>query len=139
MDVINSSTYLYRLAQQHAETYVAEKMALVGDAAHVVHPAGGQGMSLAIQDAAALADAAGPVLTQGAADDELQRGLVSYEGERRPLNAKAMTTAHRAARFARPGRLNYLLAKTTLRALARLPGGFRVISRRFFGAAETAR
>jgi len=139
MDVRSSSTYLYRLAQQHASTYVAEKMALVGDAAHVVHPAGGQGMSLAIQDAAALAEAAGPVLTQDAADDELQKALLSYEGERRPLNAKAMKTAHRAARFARPGRLNYLLAKTTLRALAHLPGGFRVISRRLFGAAETAR
>jgi len=38
------------------QTYRADRLALVGDAAHCCHPVGGQGMNLGIRDAAALAE-----------------------------------------------------------------------------------
>lgn len=52
----------YPLGFHHAATITAERLALVGDAAHGIHPIAGQGLNLGFRDVAALAE----VLVEGA-------------------------------------------------------------------------
>jgi len=55
-----------------ARSFIAERLALVGDAAHVIHPIAGQGLNMGLKDVAALAevvvDAARLGMDLGAAD-----------------------------------------------------------------------
>jgi 2-octaprenyl-6-methoxyphenol hydroxylase len=46
----------YPLSLLLAESYVATRLALIGEAAHTIHPIAGQGLNLGIRDVAALAE-----------------------------------------------------------------------------------
>jgi 2-octaprenyl-6-methoxyphenol hydroxylase len=49
--------WAYPLSLMQAERYVDRRLALVGEAAHVIHPIAGQGLNIGIRDVAALAEA----------------------------------------------------------------------------------
>lgn len=66
----------YPLGLTLARSFVAERVALVGDAAHGIHPIAGQGLNLGVKDVAALAHVLGDARTRGedfAAPDVLAR------------------------------------------------------------------
>ncbi|MDH4258932.1 MAG: FAD-dependent monooxygenase [Gammaproteobacteria bacterium] len=61
----------FALRLVHARRYAAARVALIGDAAHTVHPLAGQGINLAFMDAAALVDVIGAALKAGDDPGEL--------------------------------------------------------------------
>jgi 2-octaprenyl-6-methoxyphenol hydroxylase len=46
----------FPLGLMHAERYTDRRLALIGEAAHVIHPIAGQGLNLGLRDVAALAE-----------------------------------------------------------------------------------
>lgn len=81
-----------------AERFVADRVALVGDAAHAIHPVAGQGFNLGLRDVAALAevlaDAAGLGLDPGAATV-----LRDYQRRRRFDSASLTASTHGLVRL----------------------------------------
>lgn len=74
--------FSYPLNLTLANAYVAPRVALVGDAAHGVHPIAGQGLNLGLRDVAALAEVLVEAMRRGediGAIDVLER----YQGWRR--------------------------------------------------------
>jgi 2-octaprenyl-6-methoxyphenol hydroxylase len=76
--------WTYPLSAMLAARYTTQRMALVGDSAHGIHPIAGQGLNLGLRDALALADLmiqAGP-----GADFGAPSLLAAYQAARRPAN-----------------------------------------------------
>ena len=71
-----------------ADRYVSGRVALAGDAAHVVHPLAGQGMNLGLRDVACLARVLRDARERGG-DIGAAHVLRRYERERRSENALA--------------------------------------------------
>jgi 2-octaprenylphenol hydroxylase len=76
----------FPLCARHAMQYVMPGIALIGDAAHAVHPLAGQGANLGLQDAAKLADVINTAL--GHAEHPGDRPVLRrYERARKGENA----------------------------------------------------
>jgi monooxygenase len=82
----------------HAPRYVADGLAILGDAAHPMSPVGGQGANAAIADALALAEVADAALR---ANDVSAARLAAYEVRRRPANERSVGLSRLAARLVR--------------------------------------
>jgi 2-octaprenylphenol hydroxylase len=76
----------YPLALWHSREYVRAGLALVGDAAHTIHPLAGQGVNLGFLDAATLVEVLGDSVAAGG-DACAIRALRRYERWRRSENA----------------------------------------------------
>ena len=84
----HSPTWISRFtdATRQAAEYRSGRVLLVGDAAHIHYPAGGQGIGLGIQDAVNLGWKLAQVVT-GASPEAL---LDTYHAERHPAGARAL-------------------------------------------------
>jgi ubiquinone biosynthesis UbiH/UbiF/VisC/COQ6 family hydroxylase len=82
----------FPLAAAHASQYTGLRFALIGDAAHRVHPLAGQGVNLGFQDAAALAETLVDHLSSPAADPGDPLALRRYERWRTGANLATLAT-----------------------------------------------
>ncbi|MDR9439968.1 MAG: UbiH/UbiF/VisC/COQ6 family ubiquinone biosynthesis hydroxylase [Halomonas sp.] len=122
----------FPIRRRHAERYVRPRLALVGDAAHVIHPLAGQGLNLGLQDAAALSDRVVSAFQAG--QDPGGRGPLSgYARTRRPQTLAmiaAMETFHHV--FTGPAPLRDAGA-AGLAVAERLEGAKRQVMRHALG------
>ena len=81
----------FPLALWHAREYVRPRLALVGDAAHTIHPLAGQGVNLGFLDAAALVQVLSNAEASGG-EPFGTRALRRYERWRRSENALMLGT-----------------------------------------------
>lgn len=81
----------FPLKRQHAQRYVAEGVALAGDAAHMIHPLAGQGVNIGLLDSAVLAEEVLNAKSAGQAWESLDV-LKRYEDRRRRHNFLMMQT-----------------------------------------------
>ncbi len=103
----------FRIHHRIAQTYRSGRLVLAGDAAHVHSPAGGQGMNLGIQDAAALADA----LVSRAPNASLEQ----YARNRRDVAQQVVALTDRLTRLATLPRELRPLRNTAIGAFGHLP------------------
>lgn len=81
----------FPLTQRHGVDYVQPGIALIGDAAHTIHPLAGQGVNLGFSDARVLAEELGRTLEQGSNLGGMQT-LKRYQRRRKPDNLAMMAT-----------------------------------------------
>ena len=80
----------FPLAVRHSHRYTGERFALIGDAAHQIHPLAGQGVNLGLLDAAALAETLATHLATRLADPGDAQVLRHYERWRKGANLLSM-------------------------------------------------
>ncbi|WP_349431082.1 FAD-dependent monooxygenase [Methylomarinum sp. Ch1-1] len=88
----------FPLKRQHAQHYVKQGVALVGDAAHMINPLAGQGVNIGLLDAAALAEVLVEADRRGENIADVAV-LKRYEEMRRHENLKMMTVMDVFYRF----------------------------------------
>ena len=84
-----SRRFAFPLRQRHAKDYIADGLALVGDAAHTIHPLAGQGANLGYGDVRALLEELERARELGLAPDDASV-LARYQRRRKGENLAMM-------------------------------------------------
>jgi 2-polyprenyl-6-methoxyphenol hydroxylase-like FAD-dependent oxidoreductase len=123
----------FRLHHRVADRYRAGPLLLLGDAAHVHSPAGGQGMNTGIVDAVLL----GRMLGEVVAGRRPDAWLDGYGAQRRPAAEKVLALAGRLTGMATTrGASRQFVRNTLLSALNMLPPARRRIELNLSGLAR---
>jgi 2-polyprenyl-6-methoxyphenol hydroxylase-like FAD-dependent oxidoreductase len=88
---------------RHARRYAQGRVALAGDAAHTMSPAGGQGMNTGLQDAANLSWRLARAVHEGLRRPAIEALLGQYTDERRADVEEVMRTSRLLTRFGADG------------------------------------
>lgn len=114
----------FAIRRQHAACYVGERVALVGDAAHTIHPLAGQGLNLGLQGVESLA---GVIVAacEAMRDPGLGAVLSAYEREHRPRVLAMMAATDTMNRLFTGGPAGGRLGTAALVAAARAPAPLR--------------
>ncbi|MDC7825744.1 2-octaprenyl-3-methyl-6-methoxy-1,4-benzoquinol hydroxylase [Pseudomonas sp. BLCC-B13] len=123
------------LRQRHAKRYVESGLALIGDAAHSIHPLAGQGVNLGFLDAAVLAEVLLHALQRGEQANDV-RVLSRYERRRMPHNLAMMAAMEGFERLFQADPLPLrLLRNSGLNWVDELPDAKALFVRRALGLA----
>lgn len=116
---VNSKRLSFPLKMRHAERYLGNRLLLLGDAAHTMHPLAGQGLNLSLADVAALA-----TVLETAKRRQLDPGLAAvlrpFERARRADNSLMLTVV---------GGFKNLFARTELPAVLARNFGMSLLDR----------
>lgn len=125
--------FSFPLKMRYARDFVCERVALIGDAAHTIHPLAGQGVNLGLLDAACLAQEVLQLWQQGQ-DIGSKRNLRSYERWRKAEAAK-MIAAMQGFRdlFAGDNPAKKLVRGIGMQLVGQLPGAKDEILKRALG------
>ena len=121
------------LRQRHAKRYVQSGLALIGDAAHTIHPLAGQGVNLGLLDAAVLAEVLLAALKRGMPPGDL-RVLARFERRRMPHNLAMMAAMESFERLFQADNLPLRwLRNTGLKGVEALPQAKALFVRQALG------
>jgi len=130
-----SERLAFPLRQRHAIDYVCPGAALVGDAAHTIHPLAGQGINLGLADVAVLAEELTTAAQRGLAPGR-EEVLRRYQRRRKGDNLRMMAAMDGFKRLFGADALPLRwLRNTGLRGVAALPPLKRRLIREAMGVA----
>jgi 2-octaprenyl-6-methoxyphenol hydroxylase len=126
----------YLLSAMHAHRYADDRLALVGDAAHTIHPIAGQGLNLGFRDAIALSDLLIEALLRGE-DPGARALLLRYQRRRRPDNLLMLAATDALDRlFSTDNPLLRIARDVGIAAVHRSPPLKRLFMRQAMGVAS---